>query len=360
MTRSKRRWLRWFTAIVVLLILLTAAVGFTYEAIGRRRDSCHPFRVGTAVDIGGRSLNIDCAGTGSPAVILEAGGGGRGGYGWREVQSGVATFTTVCWYDRAGEGWSDPPTSPRSSATVVQDLHELLQRTPVPGPYVLVGHSIGGEYVRIYASKFPAEVAGLVLVDSTHPDQREPAALLSPVSRLPVLLRRLSCSALPIAARFGIIRFALHNASVHAPPEFNSEQGVAERAMRNQRVKGAETEATQGCAASDGGAILPDRGSGNPEIDGAARSSGGLGDRPLIVLVAGQYWKSDDPVAAQQLAEFHETWVHQLQPELARLSSKGKLVVVANSDHGIPAQAPESVVNAVYEIVTDLRQKQSP
>ena len=103
MTRSKRRWLRWFTAIVVLLILLTAAVGFTYEAIGRRRDSRHPFRVGTAVDIGGRSLNIDCAGTGSPAVILEAGGGGRGGYGWREVQSGVATFTTVCWYDRAGE-----------------------------------------------------------------------------------------------------------------------------------------------------------------------------------------------------------------------------------------------------------------
>ena len=125
-------------------------------------------------------------------------------------------------------------------------------------------------------------------------------------------------------------------------------------------MKGAKTEAAQGCAATDGGKILPDRGSGNPDIDGAGRSSGSLGDRPLIVLVAGQYWKPGDPVAAQQLAEFHETWVHQLQPELARLSSKGKLVVVANSDPGIPAQAPASVVTAVHEIVTDVRQKQSP
>jgi pimeloyl-ACP methyl ester carboxylesterase len=246
MTRLKWRWLRWFTGIVVLLILVAAAVGFTYEAIGRKQDSRHPFRVGLAVDIGGRSLNIDCAGTGSPAVILEAGGGGRDGYGWREGQSGVATFTTVCWYDRAGEGWSDLPPGPRSSATVIQDLHELLQRTPVPGPYVLVGHSIGGEYIRIYTAKFPAEVAGLVLVDSTHPDQREPAALLSPVSRLPTLLRQLSCFALPIAARFGIIRFVLHNASVNVPPEFNSEQGTAERALRNQRVKGAENGGCSG------------------------------------------------------------------------------------------------------------------
>lgn len=71
-----------------------------------------------------------------------------------------ATFTTVFWYESAGKGWSDLPPGPRNSATVVQDLHELLQHTPVPGPYVPVGHSIGGEYIRIYTTKFPAEVAG--------------------------------------------------------------------------------------------------------------------------------------------------------------------------------------------------------
>ena len=118
----------------------------------------------------------------TPVVILES-GGGQGGYGWRKVQSGVAQFTTVCWYDRAGEGWSDPVSFARSSASIVSDLHELLQHAAIPGPYVLVGHSVGGEYVRIYANRFPSEVAGVVLVDSSHPDQREPPAMLSPINR---------------------------------------------------------------------------------------------------------------------------------------------------------------------------------
>ena len=83
-----------------------------------------------------------------------------------------------------------------------------------------------------------------------------------------------------------------------------------------------------------------------------------LGDRPLIVLTAGQYWKPDDPVAAKEIAEFHEVWVNQLQPELARLSTNGRQIVVENSDHGIPEQAPASIVGAVHEIVTDVRNRQ--
>jgi len=91
--------------------------------------------------------------------------------------------------------------------------------------------------------------------------------------------------------------------------------------MCNPRGKGCETEATQGCAAIDGGAIRTDRGSGDAEVDEAARSAGSLGDRPLIARTSGKYWKPDDPVAAQQIAAFHETRVDQLQPELAPLSS---------------------------------------
>ena len=128
--------------------------------------------------------------------------------------------------------------------------------------------------------------------------------------------------------------------------------------MRNQRVKAVEAEAAQGCAATVNGAIRPDKGSGDPEADEAARSAGTLGDRPLIVLTAGQYLKPDDPVAAKEIAEFHEVWVNQLQPELARLSTNGKQIVVENSDHGIPEQVPESVVGAVHEIVTDVRNRQ--
>jgi pimeloyl-ACP methyl ester carboxylesterase len=330
-------------------------VGFTYEQIGRRQDSQHLFRIGRAVDIGGRSLNISCAGSDSPAVILESGGGGYGGYGWRKVQAEVAKFTTVCWYDRAGEGWSDPAPTARSSATIVHDLQELLHRAPVAGPYVLVGHSIGGEYVRIFTAQFPSEVAGVVLVDSSHPDQREPAMMLSPITRMHKHVRQLACLALPIVTRLGVIRLFMRNTTVYVPPEFSSQQGAAERAMRNQRVKAVEAEAAQGCAATENGAIRPDTGSGDPETDEAARSAGTLGDRPLIVLTAGQYWKPDDPVAAKEIAEFHEVWVNQLQAELARLSTNGQQIVVEDSDHGIPEHAPDAVVATVHEIVREVR-----
>jgi len=136
MRASSAHWIRRVWRMLAVGLLLALLVGFTYEQIGRWQDSQHPFRIGRAVDIGGRSLNIDCAGSGSPAVILESGGGGYGGYGWRNVQAEVAKFTTVCWYDRAGEGWSDPPATAHSSATIVDDLQELLQRAPVAGPYV--------------------------------------------------------------------------------------------------------------------------------------------------------------------------------------------------------------------------------
>src|SRR5271157_4622287 len=358
MSASSTHWMGRVWRSLAVVLLLGLLVGFTYEQIGRQQDSQHQFRIGRAVDIGGRSLNINCAGSGSPAVILESGGGGYGGYGWRLVQSEVAKFTTVCWYDRAGEGWSDPAPAARSSATIVHDLQELLQRAPVAGPYVLVGHSIGGEYVRIFTAKFPSEVAGVVLVDSSHPDQREPPMMLSPITRMHKHVRQLACFVLPIVTRLGVIRLVMLDTPVYVPPEFSSQQSAAEPAMRKQRVKAVETEAAQGCAATENGAVRPDRGSGDPEVDEAARSAGTLGDRPLIVLTAGQYWKPVDPVAATEIAEFHETWVHQLQPELARLSTNGKQIVVENSDHGIPEQAPEAVVGAVHEIVTDVRNRQ--
>jgi len=359
MSAPMSRWMRRVVKGLLLGLLLAAALGYTYEQVGRRQDSQHRFRIGRAVDVGGHSLNIDCSGSGGPAVILESGGGGYGGYGWRLVQSEVAKFTTACWYDRAGEGWSDPAPTARSSKTIVRDLHELLQRAPVAGPYVLVGHSIGGEYVRAFTAKFPSEVAGVVLVDSTHPDQREPPIMLSPISRVPTFARQLLCSALPLMGRFGVIRLLMRNAPVYVPTQFSSEQSAAALAMRNQRVKAFETEAAQGCTATEGGTIKPDKGSGDPEVDQAARSAGTLGDRPLVVLTAGQYWRPDNPMDAQEVAKFHETWVHQLQPELARLSANGKQIIVESSGHGIPEEAPGAVVTAVCEVVMEERKRQN-
>ena len=342
-----------FAAVTAAMVIL-AVTGFIYEQLGRNRDSQHRFRIGRAVDIGGRTLNIDCSGEGSPAVILlPTRFGGYGGY--IKVRPEVAKFTRVCWYDRAGEGWSDPPPAPRTSASITNDLHVLLQRAPVPGPYILVGHSIGGAFARIYAGHFPAEVAGLVLVDSANPDQNEPPIMLAPINRMPIFVRELLCWGTPVASRFGLVRFFMRNDPIEIPPELFADDAVTQ-ALRDQRVKYVETDAEMACAATQNGSIKPRGGSGNPEIDAAARSVTNLGNMPIIVLTADQYWKpDDDPVAAQQISEFHETWVHQLQPALAHLSTQGRQIILPNSDHGIPDQAPDAVIDAIRSIVTQRR-----
>ena len=353
-----RRSLRLAVITVAAVVVLLAIIGFTYEQLGRNLEAQHRFRVGHAVDIGGRTLNIDCYGEGSPAVILlPTRFGGYGGY--RKVRPEVAKFTRVCWYDRAGEGWSDAPPAPPTSASITNDLHELLQRAPVPGPYILVGHSIGGDFARIYAGRFPADIAGLVLVDSASPDQNEPPIMLARINRMPIFVRQLLCWGAPVASRFGLVRFFMRNDPVDVPPEFAGDLDAVTQTLRDQRVKYAETENAQACAATQNGSINPHGGSGNPEIDAAARRVANLGNMPIIVLTADQYWKpDDDPVAAQQITEFHETWVHQLQPALAHLSTQGRQIILTNSDHGIPDQAPDAIIDAVRTIVFDVRPPQ--
>lgn len=122
------------------------------------------------VDIGGRRLHITCMGEGSPTVILEHGMATESD-SWATVQQAVAQFTRVCAFDRAGRGTSDPAPTPRTSEDMVADLHTLLANAHVPGPYILVGNSLGGFNARIFAHKYPDEVVGVVLVDSMHPDQ---------------------------------------------------------------------------------------------------------------------------------------------------------------------------------------------
>jgi pimeloyl-ACP methyl ester carboxylesterase len=124
---------------------------------------------GMKVDVGGYALWIQCSGQGSPPVVLDA-GFGNGASSWSKVQSGVAQFTRVCAYDRAGQGASDRGPNPTTSRQQVLDLRTLLTNARLAGPYVLVGHSFGGMNVELYARLYPAEAAGLVLVDAAHED----------------------------------------------------------------------------------------------------------------------------------------------------------------------------------------------
>jgi hypothetical protein len=141
-----RKWVRGISYGFLTLLVMPLLGGFTYEQTGRARDASQlPPRVGQAVDIGGRTLNLYCSGNGTPTVILETGGNSPG-YSLLMQQSEVAMFTRACWYDRAGLGWSAPPPSPRTSASVASDLHEMLKRAGVL-PTLRDGGRVGGRRV---------------------------------------------------------------------------------------------------------------------------------------------------------------------------------------------------------------------
>jgi len=172
-------WFRRIVRSLILLAIFLAAAGFLYQNISESRDRRFNPMPGQLVEAGGFRMHIDCAGQGSPAVILDSGLGDTY-VTWRKVQPQIAEFTRVCSYDRAGIGYSDSSSRPRTSQVIAEELHALLHSAGIAPPYVLVGHSMGGYDVRLYASLYPTEAAGMVLVDSSHPDQekRLPAALL--------------------------------------------------------------------------------------------------------------------------------------------------------------------------------------
>lgn len=343
MVRRRRSVLKRSASGVAGLLLTSLIVGIVYESLGRKRDQQLLPRIGQSIDIGGRTLNIYCSGAGSPAVIFDSGAGSPG-YSWGEIQPQIARHTRACWYDRAGEGWSDPGPFPRTSAAIARDLHELLARAGVPGPYVLVGHSFGGLTARVYAGLYPTEVAGIVLIEAAHEDEpvRAPPMFVGP--KPPRLLWHSLHFLFMGAARVGITRLMTPKASLPADPAQRTRaQIVAALRARPQFI----------ATANSSGVVAP-------ESYAEAHAAGSLGDRPLIVLTRGQPFGHDtDPTIDRELSTYFQVWVHELQAQLARLSTHGRQVIVQNSGHDIPEEAPSEVVAAIVEVVEACRDLQN-
>lgn len=321
-------------------VLTALVIGTTYEECGRRADRARLPRIGQAVDIGGRSLTIDCAGEGQPVVVLDS-GANSSGYAWAQIQSRIAPLTRTCWYDRAGEGWSDPGPFPRTSAAIASDLHALLTRAAIPPPYVLVGHSFGGLNVRVYTGHYPSEVAALVLVDSAHEDEprRAPPFMLGP--KPPRMLWRPLDWLFRASARVGLVRLTKPAVPLSPDPSRRMRAEIVE-ALRNRPQTVATVAAT--------GVVAPDSYE-------QARAAGGLGDRPLIVLTRGKLPEpTGDPAIDRAAADYQRRWMHELQAQLARLSTRGRQVIVDSSGHGIPEEAPDAVIDAIRDVVAAVRQ----
>ena len=199
-----------YAALASLAAVLASALAVAVAAPKAADPYAQPGRLVRLAD--GRSLNLVCSGRGSPTVILES-GFGAGAFAWGQVQPVVARKTRVCSYDRAGYGFSDPGPLPRDGAAIARDLDNALRRAGERGPFVIVGHSAGGLYARLFAARRYSEAVGLVLVDTSVPFQdrrfaaafgpgagglegirRHPAACLQAAeSRSPVALEAEGC-----------------------------------------------------------------------------------------------------------------------------------------------------------------------
>src|SRR6516225_6908336 len=155
--------------VAISLILASWGFGLFSAAPARgEADLADIAPPGRLIDVDGHARHLACTGTGAPTVMLEEGSGG-GALNWIWIQRKVAATTRVCSYDRPGYGWSDPSDTPRDADTVARELAALLAAAGENGPFIAVGHSLGGAYMRMFAAQQQGNVVGLVLVDATSP-----------------------------------------------------------------------------------------------------------------------------------------------------------------------------------------------
>lgn len=315
----------WGRRVLVTLVLL-AVIGAAYQAIATARDERAFPPPGQLVDVGGYKLHLYCTGlegSGNPTVILETLAGGLSPY-WAWVQPVVAKMTRVCAYDRPGRAWSESATRPLSLQQTVDDLHTLLANAGVAPPYLLVGHSIGGLYVRKFAADHPDEVVGLVLVDAAHPEQfdHRPEMLAETQSYLRVSwlipwLMQLGVGHLYFASGGEVDFQAL-------PPRQHDEVAAFWSSPGYFQSQRAEMLASVSIYAD-------------------AHDLGDLGDLPLAVVSAGR--------------QTAPGWA-ELQDELAQLSTNSIHITNANAIHASLAFDPQdakATTTAILQVVEAVR-----
>jgi pimeloyl-ACP methyl ester carboxylesterase len=321
---------------LALLIVTALVVGMVYEQVGRRRDRARFPQIGRSVDIGGRTLNISCSGAGAPAVIFESGGAGPG-LEWAAFQSDIAKFTEACWYDRAGEGWSDLGSFPRTSVAISNDLHTLLKRAGVPPPYIFTGASIGGLNSRVYGGSYPKEVAGMVLIDSAHEDELRRAPNFYLGRTAPRYLWHPLQLTLEAAAFMGLVRLTqVSPLRGKDPSQLSPEEFIAVLRSQPKSIVGNVSA----------GIVLPES---YTEASGVTR----IGDFPLVVLTSGQPLDFGDAGLNREAAAYQQVWIHEIQPKLVGLSTHGRQIVVPNANHGSIPQ--ELIISSVHEVVMEVR-----
>lgn len=318
--RARRGW-PWTILRVagsaVGVLALVAATGAAYEAFASASDGTAYPPAGRLVDVGGYKMHLDCRGEGSPTVVLDA-GLGNASLDWALVQPELANATTVCSYDRGGMGWSEPGPAPRSPAHIADELHRLLHKGGVVGPYVLVGHSLAGKNIRMFAHTYASEVAGMVLVDA----RSEIVDAAADVKGFALALEA-QAAAYSLARRLGVVR--LFGAGLLGEPLVPAAL-AAEMVLAQTQPDGIAETTAEGLARAADDEVL---------------ANTNLGALPLVVIAAGESMRN------------LPNWL-EAQRAMAKLSTKGQLVVAETSHHGIHIAQPDVVLDAINHVIADV------
>ncbi len=352
MARRRRagvwRWIGRVGLAIVVLVVLVIAGGAGYEQWARSTARTRFPPPGRLVDVGGgRRIHIDCRGQGGPTVVLISGLDNNGALAWSAVRDRISSFARVCAYDRAGIMYSDPAPAPHDARLSTADLHAALAGAGERGPFVMVGHSLGGPYIDDYVHSYPADVAGIVFVDASHPDQIKAfealglTKLAAKATQTEHLMASLTWT--------GWTRLPILNLSGSGMPKAAADNS---QAFQSQSLP----------------AVIDELESLPRTLDqaGTVRATGPhpFGDRPLVVLTA---LKPNPPAVVKamgmtdaQAAQQRRIWTG-LHDDEARWSTHSRHQLVTDATHYIQFDRPDVVIAAVREVVGSVRgQASSP
>ena len=329
------RWVKRIAVVIGGLIVVLVLAGASYEQYMRWRAASEFPAQGRLLDMGGRRMQIDCRGSGAPTVVFESGLDTMGSLSWSAVHDAIAATTRACSYSRAGLMWSEPRSKKFDADGQSHDLHALLIAAGERAPFVMVGHSLGGPYIMNFTRLYPQEVAGLVFVDASHPDQieRMNQAVGKKLEGGEGLFRVASA-----LSWTGIPRLiAAHTENNTIPPEAKQ----MEDAYFSPSLAAALDEL---------------------ESLGATLTTAGqlrqLGDRPIVVLTATK------PLPSAALKSLNMTeeegqrvkavWT-SMHNEEASWSHHSRHELVPDATHYIQFDRPDVVIAAVREVVSDVR-----
>lgn len=332
---AHRRRLRTAVAVLATLGSLVVASGAGVEAVRRHEATRRHPAPGRLVDVGGRRLQLDCRGAGSPTVVLESGLDHLGALSWAAVHDALARTTRTCAYSRAGMLWSDPAPGPFDGVRAARDLHAALTTAGERAPWVLVGHSLGGPYALLFTRRYDAEVRGVVLVDPSHPAQV--ARLEQATGRAMAMPTGLLTVGTALAWT-GIVRLASEG---DAPARWPAAAVSIAGAYLPRSV----------------GALLREARARDATL-AAADDARRLGARPLVVLTAGA---PPDAAALARVGLTPEQGRQQqaawraLHDDVATWSRASRHEVVPDASHYLQFDRPDVVIRAVRDVVARVR-----